>query len=75
MFTIASINNVVVRSPMLFIRAYTLITVKILAKQDIWYMVEAISQVGPTTTRNPINIEEEQDDADLQRKKRYTRVQ
>ena len=49
--------------------------VKVLAKQDIMYVVEAMNQVLQTTTRNPINMEEEQHGADIQRKRKYTRVQ
>ena len=38
------------------------------------YVIEAMNQIGPTTKRNPRNMEEEQDGADIQRNIRYTRV-
>ena len=47
--------------------------VKILAKQDIMYVVR--SYEPSTTTSNPKNMEEKQDGADIQRKRRYIRVQ
>ena len=47
--------------------------VNILAKQDIMYVVEAMNQ--STTTRNPRNMEEDHDGADIRRTMRYTRGQ
>ena len=49
--------------------------VKILAIKDTRYVVDAMNQVGPTKTRNPRNTEEEQDGADIQRKRIYTKLQ
>ena len=43
--------------------------VTMLAKQDIRYLVEAMHP--STTTRTPRNMDEEQDGADIQRKRRY----
>ena len=48
--------------------------VKILAKQDR-HWVCGRGHEPSTKTRNPRNMEEEQDGADIQRKRRYTRVQ
>ena len=46
--------------------------VKILAKQDIMYVVEAMNQV---LQQGIPDMEGEQDRADIERKRRYTRVQ